>query len=110
MTVSICQLTLHGMSWMLSPRFPTLGIGAAFISACPRSRRRGNNFTFPQPAAKKYGMEPSSLWRHIKEPVAGTFISVCSGKPHPPPAACGRHGEQDSTRVWILRQSGSLIG
>ena len=71
-----------GNSLVLSHRFQDLGIGTRYLYLCMAMESGGKrDFTFPQKAAEKYGIKPSSLWRHIKELEAGKFIKVYSGKP-----------------------------
>lgn len=71
-----------GNSLVLSHEFQDLGVGTRYLYLCMAMESGGKrDFTFPQKAAEKYGIKPSSLWRHIKELEAGKFIKVYSGKP-----------------------------
>ena len=71
-----------GNSLVLSHEFQDLGIGTRYLYLCMAMESGGKrDFTFPQKTAEKYGIKPSSLWRHIKELEAGKFIKVYSGKP-----------------------------
>lgn len=70
-----------GNSLVLSRQFRNLGIGTRYLYLCMAMESGGKrDFTFPQKVAEKYGIKPSSLWRHIKELEAGKFIMVYSGK------------------------------
>ena len=93
-----------GNTLLLSKEFQALGVGSRYLYFCMAMESAGKrSFVFPQTAAKKYGIKPSSLRRHIDELEAGHFIKVYSGKPtrepnryefcldwkpSPPPRAC----------------------
>ena len=71
-----------GNTLLFNKVFQSLGAGSQKLYLCMAMESGGKrDFTFPQKAAEKYGIKPSSLWRHIKELEAGKFIKVYSGKP-----------------------------
>lgn len=70
-----------GNSLLLSRRFQSLGTGSRYLYLCMAMESGGRRaFLFPQAAAKKYGIPPSSLRRHIGELKEKGFISVHSMK------------------------------
>lgn len=71
-----------GNSLLLSRRFHALSTGSRFLYFCMAMESGGRSgFVFPQREAKKYGIAPSSLRKHINELEAARFIRVYSGKP-----------------------------
>ena len=71
-----------GNSLLLSRTFQALGTGSRYLYLCMAMESGGKRtFTFPQSAAKKYGISPASLRRHVDELEAGKFIKVYSGQP-----------------------------
>ena len=71
-----------GNSLLLSRKFHALSTGSRFLYFCMAMESGGrNNFILPQKDAKKYGIAPSSLRKHINELEAAHFIRVYSGKP-----------------------------
>lgn len=66
-----------GNSLLLSPDFQGLSMGARCLYLCAAMEAGGRrNFTFPQTAAKKYGISPRSMRRYIKELVDAGFIDM----------------------------------
>ena len=68
-----------GNTLLLSKEFQALGSGAQrlyFAMAMESGGKR--QFIFPQSAAKKYGITPSSLRRHVKELEQAGFLAVLS--------------------------------
>ena len=64
-----------GNTLLLSKAFHRLSSGARFMYFCMAMESAGRReFTFPQKAAKKYGIPPASMRRHIDELVAGGYI------------------------------------
>lgn len=71
-----------GNSLLLSKQFHALSTGSRFLYFCMAMESGGRkNFILPQKDAKKYGIAPSSLRKHINELEAARFIRVYSGKP-----------------------------
>ena len=71
-----------GNSLLLSKQFHALSTGSRFLYFCMAMEcGKMDKFIFPQKAAKKYGIAPSSLRKHINELEAARFIRVYSGKP-----------------------------
>lgn len=93
-----------GNTLLFHKSFASLSVGCRYLYFCMSMESAGKRrFIFPQAAAAKYGIKPSSLRRHIDELEAGRFIKVYSGKPTrepnlyefccdwklpPPPRAC----------------------
>jgi hypothetical protein len=70
-----------GNHLLLSKRFQQLGAGAKHLYFCMAMESGGRrSFLFPQTAALKYGIAPSSLRRYIRELEAGQFLKVYSMK------------------------------
>ena len=70
-----------GNSLLFSEQFHALGTGSRYLYFCMAMESGGRRtFTFPQRAAKKYGIAPSSLRKHITELEKAHFIEVYSGK------------------------------
>jgi len=68
-----------GNTLLLSKEFQTLGTGTQYLYFCMAMESGGKRqFIFPQSAAKKYGITPSSLRRHVKELEEGGFLVVHS--------------------------------
>ena len=68
-----------GNTLLLSKEFSALGTGAQHLYFCMAMESGGKRrFVFPQSAAKKYGITPSSLRRHVKELEEAGFLSVTS--------------------------------
>jgi hypothetical protein len=68
-----------GNHLLLSKRFQQLGAGAKHLYFCMAMESGGRrSFLFPQTAALKYGIAPSSLRRYIRELEAGQFLKVYS--------------------------------
>ena len=64
-----------GNSLLLSKEFQSLSAGARFMYLCMAMESAGRReFTFPQKAAKKYGIPPASMRRYIDELVARGYI------------------------------------
>lgn len=56
-----------GNSLMLSKQFQTLDPAVRYLYLCMAMESGGRReFLFPQSAAEKYGISPSSFWRHVK--------------------------------------------
>ena len=71
-----------GNSLLLSKQFHALSTGSRFLYFCMAMESGGRkNFILPQKDAKKYGIAPSSLRKHINELETARFIRVFSGKP-----------------------------
>ena len=71
-----------GNSLLLSKQFHALSTGSRFLYFCMAMESSGRkNFILPQKDAKKYGIAPSSLRKHINELEVARFIRVYSGKP-----------------------------
>lgn len=71
-----------GNSLLLSKQFHALSTGSRFLYFCMAMESGGRkNFILPQKDAKKHGIAPSSLRKHINELEAARFIRVYSGKP-----------------------------
>ena len=71
-----------GNSLLLSKQFHALSTGSRFLYFCMAMESGGRkDFILPQKDAKKYGIAPSSLRKHINELEAARFIRVYSGKP-----------------------------
>lgn len=71
-----------GNSLLLSKQFHALSTGSRFLYFCMAMESGGRkDFILPQKDAKKYGIAPSSLRKHINELEAARFIRVFSGKP-----------------------------
>ena len=71
-----------GNSLLLSKQFHALSTGSRFLYFCMAMEcGKMDKFIFPQKAAKKYGIAPSSLRKHINELESARFIRVYSGKP-----------------------------
>jgi hypothetical protein len=69
-------------SLLLSKQFHALSTGSRFLYFCMAMESgERKNFILPQKDAKKYGIAPSSLRKHINELEAARFIRVYSGKP-----------------------------
>jgi hypothetical protein len=70
-----------GNSLLFVPRFQRLAPGAKYLYFCMAMESGGRrNFIFPQAAALKYGLPPSSLRRYIRELEASGFLKVYSMK------------------------------
>ena len=70
-----------GNTLLLSPEFQKLGTGARQLYFCMAMESGGKrNFTYPQSAAKKYGFNPATFWRHVDELAKSGFVRVSSGK------------------------------
>ena len=70
-----------GNSLLFHDAFNRLTVGCRYLYFCMSMECAGKRkFVFPQAAAKKYGITPSSLRRHIDELEAEHFIKVYSGK------------------------------
>ena len=70
-----------GNTLLFNKEFQSLGTGSKTLYFCMAMESAGKRrFTFPQAAAKKYGITPSSLRRHVDELEAKKFIKVYSGK------------------------------
>ncbi len=68
-----------GLSLLTDKRYQALNGGAKHVYACMLSEARGSReFIFPKSAAKRYGISPSSLGRHVKELQAAGFIELAS--------------------------------
>jgi len=68
-----------GNTLLLSKTFQALGPGAQRLYFCMAMESGGKRqFIFPQSAAKKYGITPSSLRRHVKELETAGFLTVHS--------------------------------
>ena len=68
-----------GNTLLLSQKFQSLGAGARQLYFCMAMESGGRRqFIFPQSAAKKYGITPSSLRRHVKELEDAGFLIVHS--------------------------------
>lgn len=71
-----------GNSLLLSKQFHALSTGSRFLYFCMAMESGGRkDFILPQKDAKKYGIAPSSLRKHINELEAACFIRVYSRKP-----------------------------
>lgn len=71
-----------GNTLLFHDAFNRLTVGCRYLYFCMSMECAGKRrFVFPQAAAKKYGITPSSLRRHVDELEAGRFIKVYSGKP-----------------------------
>lgn len=70
-----------GNSLFLSKKFQELSSGAQMTYLCMAMESGGKrDFVFTHTTAKKYGIPPRTLDRHIKELADKKFISVSSGK------------------------------
>ena len=70
-----------GNSLLFNKEFQSLGAGSQMLYLCMSMESAGKRrFIFPQAAAKKYKITPSSLRRHVDELEAKGFIKVYSGK------------------------------
>lgn len=70
-----------GNSLLLSKQFHKLSTGAQHLYFCMAMESGGHReFIFPQSAARKYGISPSSLRRHIRELEKANYITVQSMK------------------------------
>ena len=70
-----------GNTLLFNQAFQSLGAGSQMLYLCMAMESAGKRkFIFPQAAAKKYKITPSSLRRHIDELEAKGFIKVYSGK------------------------------
>jgi hypothetical protein len=70
-----------GNSLLFNKEFQSLGAGSQMLYLCMSMESAGKRkFVFPQAAAKKYKISPSSLRRHVDELEAKGFIKVYSGK------------------------------
>jgi len=68
-----------GNTLLLSKTFQALGTGAQHLYFCMAMESGGKRqFIFPQSAAKKYGITPSSLRRHVKELEEAGLLKVYS--------------------------------
>ena len=66
-----------GNSLLLSSEFQQLSMGARSIYFCMAMEAGGRrNFTFPQAAAKKYGIPARSMRRYLQELIDAGFIEV----------------------------------
>ncbi|WP_297243575.1 hypothetical protein [uncultured Flavonifractor sp.] len=66
-----------GNSLLLSPDFHELSTGARYLYLCAAMEAGGRrNFTFPQSAATKYGVNPRSMRRYLQELISAGFIEV----------------------------------
>lgn len=66
-----------GNSLLLSPEFHKLSMGARHLYLCTAMEAGGRrNFTFPQAAAKKYGIPARSMRRYLQELVTAGFVEV----------------------------------
>lgn len=71
-----------GNTLLFHKTFQSLGAGSKMLYFCMAMESGGKRrFIFPQAAAKKYDITPSSLRRHVDELEAKGFIKVYSGKP-----------------------------
>ena len=84
-----------GNSLLLSEAFHALSTGARclYLDAAMESGGRPS-FTFPQSAAKKYGLSPRSMRRHIQELINAGFIKV---------EASGRWTREDNRYAFSMR-------
>ena len=70
-----------GNSLLFHDAFNSLTVGCRYLYLCMSMECAGKRkFVFPQAAAKKYGITPSSLRRHVDELEAGHFVKVYSGQ------------------------------
>lgn len=70
-----------GNTLLFNKVFQSLGAGSQKLYLCMAMESAGKRrFIFPQAAAKKYKIAPSSLRKHINELEAKGFIKVYSGK------------------------------
>lgn len=70
-----------GNTLLFNKDFQSLGAGSRMLYFCMAMESAGKRrFIFPQAAAKKYKITPSSLRRHVDELEAKGFIKVYSGK------------------------------
>lgn len=91
-----------GNSLLLSQEYHKLSAGAQHLYLCCAMESGGRRtFTFPQAAAKKYGIPPRSMRRYIQELIAAGFIEV---------EASGRWTREDNRYVFshIWRQAPSI--
>ena len=66
-----------GNSLLLSPEFQQLSMGARCLYICTAMEAGGRrNFTFPQSAATKYGINPRSMRRYLQELISTGFVEV----------------------------------
>lgn len=87
-----------GNSLLLSPDFQGLSMGARCLYLCAAMEAGGKrNFTFPQSAAKKYGVSPRSFRRYIQELVSAGFIDV---------EASGRWTRESNRYLFSMRWRG----
>ena len=71
-----------GNSLLLSKQFPAFSAGSRFLYfRMAMESGKMDKFIFPQKAAKKYGIAPSRLRKHINEMESAHFVRVNSGKP-----------------------------
>ena len=69
-----------GNSLLLSDKFQKLKSGAQHLYMCMSMEAGGQkDFTFPQSAAKKYGIAPKTLQRNVDTLVKNNFIRKVSG-------------------------------
>lgn len=111
-----------GNSLLLSKQFHALSTGSRFLYFCMAMESGGRkNFILPQKDAKKYGIAPSSLRKHIydlsqsrrfidhdnlelkhcQDVLEAAFLTnatsaLCSA------FQCSHRDPQDSARIWIL--------
>ena len=70
-----------GNTLLFNEAFGSLTVGCRYLYFCMSMESAGKRrFVFPQAAAKKYGITPSSLRRHVDELEAKRFIKVYSGQ------------------------------
>jgi len=70
-----------GNTLLFNEAFGSLTVGCRYLYFCMSMESAGKRrFVFPQAAAKKYGIAPSSLRRHVDELEAKRFIKVYSGQ------------------------------
>lgn len=70
-----------GNSLLLSKDFQTLDVGARYLYFCMAMESGGRReFLFPESAAKKYGLAPSSFRRYLKELASRRLIRIESMK------------------------------
>ena len=70
-----------GNTLLFNKTFMSLTVGCRYTYFCMSMESGGKRkFIFPQAAAKKYKISPTSLRRHVDELEAKGFIKVYSGK------------------------------
>ena len=68
-----------GNTLLFNRTFQSLKANTKHLYFCMAMESGGRRqFIFPQSAAKKYGITPSSLRRHVKELEEAGFLKVCS--------------------------------